>query len=555
MRKFLKILKVLVYGILLPVLASIVVLYYYPEVRINNIPIHAIIEASGALVAFGILFILSRLNNYEIINKADFTWIRLSLISMGLLDLVHALVNPGQAFVWFHSIATFCGGVLFSLVWLPGSVSEKVDKANIAKILFIILLTISSFQLFNPALVPMMISNGEFTPLAGFLNIIGGLGYFVGFVYFMKIYLANGDIRDGLFASHCLLFASAGLLFEISTLWDLSWWGWHLLRFMAYGVLFIFFANFLSEINEQLLQDKLRLENDVAQRTKDLNNINVKLKDSIEELQGTQEKMIAQEKLASIGFISAGIAHEIRNPLNILLNSAVIVNNFFKQDLKKHVKENEINLQDSKSFLVTAKEMEDICNLMVVNVERADGVIKSLLLQSKVTGKKVLDFVDINALARESLDLVVKSNSIHTSNLRPSIQFDSVRPVKAMISSGDIRRVFLNLYENSLFALSQKYKNNQSSKGILKTTISENNDYIVISIYDDGVGIPEEIRLKILEPFFTTKPGTEGTGLGLSISNKIVNEHGGDIEINSKQGEFTEFIVKISKKLKKSPLA
>lgn len=209
------------------------------EWRFIHDPLHSVTEVSGSLIAIAVAYILhlhEKLNRGTSYNKI----ISFSLIGMGLFDGLHALFHAGHHFVLFHSLATFVGGCLFSLILLPTNLRQKVSATPVWKVLtsLIIIVVIS---LLIPVEDIRMVKNGEFTGAAVFLNITGGMLLLLSAFKLFYTYQKNHNFDDVLFSLHCLLFGLAALMFQESKLWDFPWWSWHILRLAAY-VTALFFA-------------------------------------------------------------------------------------------------------------------------------------------------------------------------------------------------------------------------------------------------------------------------------------------------------------------------
>ena len=293
------------------------------------------------------------------------------------------------------------------------------------------------------------------------------------------------------------------------------------------------------ERNQLIEQQKVVLEQEVEART-------AELKQSLTELKTTQEQLIQSEKLASLGELTAGIAHEIQNPLNF-------VNNFSEVSIEL-AGEMKDELATGNLQLATeiASDIEQNLQKIIHHVKRADGIVKNMLQHSRNnTAEKHL--TDINALADEYFRLSyhglrAKDKSFNANMIT---NFDEALP-KVNIIPQDIGRVLLNLINNSFYAVQlRKKKEGESFKPEVKVSTSQEGNFIKVSVLDNGLGFSEELRTKILQPFFTTKPTGEGTGLGLSLSYDIITKgHGGKIDIQSKEGEFSKFTIFIPKELK-----
>jgi len=290
----------------------------------------------------------------------------------------------------------------------------------------------------------------------------------------------------------------------------------------------------LSNEKQQILagQNEM-LEKEVSERTAALNH-------SLEELKITQKQLIHQEKMASLGELTAGIAHEIQNPLNF-------VNNFSEMNTELL---GELKAEADKGNLTEVKLLADdvIKNEEKINHhgKRADGIVKGMLLHSRQTsGTKEL--TDINKLAEEYLGLAFHGLRAKDKNFNAEVKTDldgSIGEIKLVRQ--DIGRVLLNLYNNAFYAVNEKRKTApESHQPSVSVQTKRVDDRVEVRITDNGNGISKKLIDKIFQPFFTTKPAGQGTGLGLSLSYDVVKAHGGDIKVESREGEFTEFLITI----------
>jgi PAS domain S-box-containing protein/diguanylate cyclase (GGDEF)-like protein len=205
------------------------------EIKFISVPLHSLLETAGAIMAFTlatIVLIMGAKDRYF----THFHYSSLALISMGIFDIFHAAMDIGELFVWLHSLAVFFGGVIFMTVWLKERVVSKNIYYNTPTIIAILSITISIFSISSPDILPSMIIDKKFSDTAIYLNIIGGIAFIVAGVNFLIRYWQNGHIDDLLFTGHTFLFGVSGLLFASSELWDLSWWLWHIMRFLAYFI-------------------------------------------------------------------------------------------------------------------------------------------------------------------------------------------------------------------------------------------------------------------------------------------------------------------------------
>ena len=257
------------------------------------------------------------------------------------------------------------------------------------------------------------------------------------------------------------------------------------------------------------------------------------LKEAEDKIIAAQAQLIHAEKMASLGQMTAGIAHEIQNPLNF-------VNNF--SDIN-------MDLISEMDDLKSEEEKKEILGDLKVNLQkiaqhgrRADSIVKNMLLHSRVSSTE-RQRTDINSLCEEYLQLSyhgMRAKNIEFNCTIEKKYGDGIPQIETMPQ--DIGRMLLNILNNAFYAMeAKKLVVNGDYKPTLKYTTEKRDDKIFIIIRDNGMGIPQSIKEKIFDPFFTTKPTGEGTGLGLSISYDIIKSHQGELVVESKENEFTEF--------------
>jgi two-component system NtrC family sensor kinase len=277
----------------------------------------------------------------------------------------------------------------------------------------------------------------------------------------------------------------------------------------------------------------------------------VKAENALEELKVTQAQLLQREKMASLGELTAGIAHEIQNPLNFVNNFSE-VNTELADELEQEVKKE--NLDGIKSIAKDIKENQQKINH---HGKRAEAIVKGMLQHSRVSsGQKEL--TDINALCEEYLRLAYHGFRAKDKSFNAKFEtfLDPSLP-KVNVVPQDIGRVILNLINNAFYAVSAKasdYPKASSDKsatadGMYEPTVSVSTkttgEKIQISVTDNGNGIPQKLLDKIFQPFFTTKPTGQGTGLGLSLSYDIIKVHGGELNVETNEGEGAEFIIMV----------
>ena len=332
--------------------------------------------------------------------------------------------------------------------------------------------------------------------------------------------------------------------FKVRPPWYRSWWAYTL-----YGLIItVSLVSFIKWRLRRLSIEKAILEQKVALRTSELKEEKEKVESTLIELKTTQSQLIQSEKMASLGELTAGIAHEIQNPLNFVNNFSEInteLLNELKGERAKGKGERIETLEEEILNNITENESK-----ILQHGKRADAIVKGMLQHSqKQTG--VREFTDINQLAEEYLMLAYHSYRAKDQNFTAELKLDldPQLPLVQVIPQ-DIGRVLLNVYNNALWACATKSRGDFEPPLDLRAytptiTLSTKNlgDKVEIRIKDNGIGIPQNIIDKIFQPFFTTKPTGQGTGLGLSLAYDIVKAHDGTIGVDSEIGKGSDFFI------------
>lgn len=302
------------------------------------------------------------------------------------------------------------------------------------------------------------------------------------------------------------------------------------------------------KISEEL---KSQFESQVRERTAELTSQKNELEKIVQELKSTQTQLIHAEKMASLGELTAGIAHEIQNPLNFVNNFSELSNELL-EEMKEEI--------DAGNLDIAKEIVDDITeNLKKIahHGNRADSIVKGMLQHSRVnSGEKIP--TDLNDLADEFLRLSYHGLRAKDKNFNSDFQLDldpNLPEIKVVAQ--DFGRLILNLVNNAFYAVYEKAKTKpENYQPLVKVTsklipaTGGKPETLKLTIEDNGKGIPDTIKEKIFQPFFTTKPTGEGTGLGLSLSYDIVKAHGGDFKVESVEGEKTIFTILLPNKNK-----
>ena len=281
--------------------------------------------------------------------------------------------------------------------------------------------------------------------------------------------------------------------------------------------------------------ENVRLFKSVEARTRELAA-------SLENLRTTQDRLVQTQKLASLGQLTAGIAHEIKNPLNFVNNFSVVSAELI-EELQEALKDVSLNEKRRNEITELMDTLRGNLDKVVQHGKRADAIVKNMLLHSR-EGSDEHRPVDINALVEEGLNLAYHGARAEKQgfNIKLEKSFDP-NAGEADVFPQDITRVLLNLISNGFYAATKRgaETNGGNYEPTLAAATKNCGDLVEITIRDNGMGIPADVKEKMFNPFFTTKPAGEGTGLGLSISHDIVvKQHGGSIEVETQPGEFTE---------------
>jgi two-component system NtrC family sensor kinase len=300
----------------------------------------------------------------------------------------------------------------------------------------------------------------------------------------------------------------------------------------------------LSKAFNQMVKGILKTREELKSSNENLSATNQTLNNTLNDLRATQTQLIQSEKMASLGELTAGIAHEIQNPLNF-------VNNFSEVNIELiDEMKNELAAGNEKQAISLAEDIKENEQKILQHGQRADVIVKGMLQHSRIsTGKK--EPTDINTLIDAYMHLAYHGIRAKNKSLNVILQTDLDADIgKINVVPQEIGRVLLNLYNNALYAISEKQKSvsnttDNSYEPKIYTSTRKGHGKIEIHIKDNGIGISRKILDKIFLPFFTTKPSGQGPGLGLSLSYDIIKAHGGEIKVEMSEGEGAGFIIQL----------
>jgi signal transduction histidine kinase/ligand-binding sensor domain-containing protein len=348
-----------------------------------------------------------------------------------------------------------------------------------------------------------------------------------------------GNMSEGKYTFHVKALSPFGswsetsFSFKVLPPWWRTWWAYALYVLVIASGIFLF----IRWRTKALHKEKIILEEKVTTRTSELNQ-------SLENLKATQSQLIQSEKMASLGELTAGIAHEIQNPLNFVNNFSEVSNELL-DEMKVEFKKGETD----EGFAI-ADDIKQNLEKILHHGKRADAIVKGMLQHSR-SSNGVKESTDINALCDEYLRLSYHGFRAKDKSFNATMKTDFDQSIGNInIIPQDIGRVVLNLINNAFYAaplppeVGFKEPNYKHEPTVWVST-KKVGDKVLISVRDNGPGIPQKILDKIFQPFFTTKPTGQGTGLGLSLSYDIVKAHGGELKVETKEGEGSEFIIQL----------
>ncbi|MFM6930068.1 MAG: ATP-binding protein [Bdellovibrio sp.] len=277
----------------------------------------------------------------------------------------------------------------------------------------------------------------------------------------------------------------------------------------------------LVDANKQLEQLNQALEQKVADRTRELTTKNQSLEKAMFQIKRMQATLVAQEKLASLGSLTASVAHEIRNPLNFVLNFSEL-------------------LTESDD----TEEVREISRVVLKHSQRIDQIVRSMQILSGYDSD-ILESADINEIVKKAYQQTISTRALGSSYIPPKVTYRLADNAQVQVYSVSLLRALSNIMDNAIHALEKKVLSGKVFEPELTISTAVRSDNIEISIRDNGIGIPAILGEKIFDPFLTTKAPGEGAGLGLTVAFNIAQKHGGTLKYTSEIGQWTEFVMSI----------
>jgi C4-dicarboxylate-specific signal transduction histidine kinase len=303
----------------------------------------------------------------------------------------------------------------------------------------------------------------------------------------------------------------------------------------------------MQDERQKLLSDQnMMLEQKVRERTAELSEQKEVLQKTLQELKASQSQLIQKEKMASLGELTAGVAHEIQNPLNFVINFGE-VNRELLVEMKERIASENLPTGFTDDIKELIDGLADNQNKILHHGKRADGIVKNMLQHSR-TQSGITELTDLNELSEEYLKLAYHGFRAKHKSFHCHFKTEYDKNVgRINLIPEDIGHTLVNLFNNAFFSMNEKMKLKPGNyEPLLEVATEKKETKALITVRDNGLGISSKIIDKIYQPFFTTKPTGEATGLGLSLSYDMIKAHQGEIKADSTEGEFASFTIELS---------
>lgn len=299
----------------------------------------------------------------------------------------------------------------------------------------------------------------------------------------------------------------------------------------------------MHEQQQKLLKEQnILLEQRVKERTAELSEQKDALQKTLQELKASQLQLIQKEKMASLGELTSGIAHEIQNPLNFVLNFGE-VNAELLTEIKERIASEDFPKKFSDELDPLVHDFADNMHKILHHGKRADNIVKNMLQHARKHSGN-MELTDLNELSEEYLKLSYHGfRSTHkTFHCTFQTSYDDIENINVIPQ--DMGHILVNLFNNAFYSMNEKTKLKLGGyEPVLSIAIAKKDNKVMLTVKDNGIGIPSKNRDKIFQPFFTTKPAGEGTGLGLSLSYDMIKAHQAELKVDSTEGEYAAFTI------------
>ncbi len=595
------ILRVIIYSVALPLIAGWAALTFYPDIRWKSIAFHSSLESLGGMIALSVAGVLL-LGEKEEADKTHHFFVSSALLSMGLLDIFHAMVDPGKLFVWLHTTATFFGGLFFGFVWTPHILKGYKIPISRTSVVVVVILLFSAGSFLFPQAIPPMVRNGGFSFPAKFLHYAGALVFYLATICFIYRFKTQNKWEDYLFALHCGLFGTASIIFELSKLWDMTWWLWHVLRLFAYLAALTYAVHLEVRgirIGESFLTSIIEGTDDGVIGS-DLNGKIISWNKGAEKIYGYSNKEVVGKNILVV-------YPEDRKRENKMFIDRIrqgnMVNNFETIRVKKNGTRIHASLtvspirNESGEIIGASSIIRDISERKLYEQEilraREDAEkankAKSIFLANmsheiRTPMNAVLGYSQIllrnrslDEETRDSLKVIEKSGKNLLNMINEILDISKIEAGKMELHQSDFNLAELikeletlfhfrcqekhinwevNGFDSPVWVLGDEQKIKQILINLLGNAIkftesgsvslkvrSINENLYRFDIKDTGIGIPFNEQKRIFDAFHQDDHGSKkgGTGLGLSIAKSQLELMESDLFFESKENEGAHF--------------